>query len=1414
MALKSFSQFRKEREEDKDPQDDGLVSFSKFKQKKSQPKPKYKPLADPGEPTVRDILNTVRQGQREEEERLDLTDRDLTISQGEEKQSYGERVLRRFGIKSPEGDLIPQERSRSNFVSGFFDELRGVRDRLILGQEQGPGNITPRERDESFRNRGITGLLGLKTPEQRYIDRFNSFRSAVGSDEEADQLASQLREIEQSEPGPYGLAQNDKLSEFYDTLNEDQRKAAKSVRFWEQLDMAFNALDVASFGTFGSLGRLGREGAEQVARSTSKDEIADILRREFDDVGPVTDDVINPMAETLRYIDNPDDVEKVFNRVRFQAQGVEGEAAEEASDNLPVLNNPPEPDEVTGFQFVSPNIEEGLNFNDARRALTSERHARMAEIIRNVDAQSRLATRQIDAIGDWADGAEDTFYIEERGGASLDQLRANAAEKGILTNQKAVISFRVGEGDNAVYTVDVPTTDMERIRADLSEAGIQFRTLAPQEGSTRVAIFDPEDELAENVFNFSNKYDTRATKYTGQGEFIGGETRSEGLREYRRILDEVRGREQGVGRDGNSIYRSPDAEEGLEETPLLPGEQAVQGEDFFMSSAQNTRWGAEARMRAEQRSIRKAKERKALENRNDRVRTAKEVLDNRRKYVSDLRDRFNLSDSELRKVSNNRDIRLMSNYEFKKFIDDMSQRAVELADTRQAKAELMDFLNQMDFKRVENYRRVKGYPAIQNMNAEQLRDYLNTLENYSPGDEFLTQRQLETVDRNDTLQGIRTTREAKERFVEEYKKLTGKELDPDDLDNLSAGQLDRFKGDATLAQENPFYELAVTKVQSHMISAEKRFIEVQEKVNDLAKKAKKSRPRGVVGSAKQALIPQHENIINYLEAAPGDEKNQMARFLTEEELDYANYIERYYSSFYDHLVMQEELKTSRYVDQYFTHTRKKFLEAWSDDGFIDAVRTIWRQHKDDRMVAQIIDQDTGNILSKSKFFANTLYRSGTVNPSKNVTRVFLDYVRMAERKKALDQMIPEIDIYTQSLEPKDITKNGLKTDRSLKTFINEYLNNKKGRRSPLGGIAPQNGVVDTSVRLANSFVSMLDLGFSPAGSAVTFIGDQIATWQALGTIKYVKAWKRRWWDTGLKRMMTDNGSDILKQAEEFTGRNVWKEIADVDTGFGDKFTRTMYGGFSQANIEGNKIFLLGTATKEEMRAGKLSAERMAQMRLDSARWRDLGNEIKSIFGSTSLGQAITKYLGWAIPIMNTGTRNLWRTAKGFGKGAWNLSGEEVGKSLTRREARETYGLIAKIATLSMIGDFIFSEEKDDSFAGQLAWRLRREINTLLQGVTPSTFLDGGPRSYTFIRDLVNNVEMLIRLEEYKTDTRWGDEGDLKGWKGLQRQFTPGVVRQFQGGGGESDDGEGLNIDGESLNIDGESLNIDGESLEI
>ena len=765
--------------------------------------------------------------------------------------------------------------------------------------------------------------------------------------------------------------------------------------------------------------------------------------------------------------------------------------------------------------------------------------------------------------------------------------------------------------------------------------------------------------------------------------------------------------------------------------------------------------------------LKPAKAERALANKASKV--ASTVSAERRAYVRGLQEQFQLSDADIKKVSFGRDLQRMGESEFNGFIRGMENRAMQMQNTKQAKWELNALIEDKHFDKVENYRKAQDLPPVSQMNEAQLRQYAKSLEGFSVGDEFLSPRTLETISRTE-LGSVKTMREVRVHLWEELKKNPEfKDIKLEDLENMTSTTLDSMRYDTALAESNPFYNLVVNRTQTEMMRGKASFLKIQDETNRLTTAANKSRNTSIFSKAKQSLVPKQKEIVRYLEAEP-EAKEAAMKALTKEELDLAVHMEQYYRGALDHLIAIEELRGSRYADAYFTHTKKQFLESWSDDGLINAVRGVFQAQKDAAQVAKIIDQDTGQILSKSKFFKYTLRRTGEGEASNNATKVFLDYVEQMERKKMLDRVIPEIEVYTQALTPKGLTEKGLELDRSLKTFINKYLNNKKGRRENFGGLLEQGGKLDVSLRLGNIIVSIKDLGFSVLSQTAAIVGESVVTYVALGAKGVAKGAKRRVWDAGLKGYIDPNAAKIIKEAEPFIGRNVWTELAEPNISLGEKGLNAMFIGFAQSSVEMNKIFLLSRMTKAELRAGKLSSARLAELRLEAGRWRDLGADVKSIYGATSAGATVNKYKGWAIPIARTTAKNLTTLATRIKSG--KLKG-----IITSREMQETIREVQATALVFYVGSQAMQDNDEDTFAGKWYARIQMEALTIIGAVDPRLFV-GEPRLLSFLSRLTDNLAELAMWSKYKTDGKDFKEGDLKGVKFLERQFTPTVFKQF------------------------------------
>jgi hypothetical protein len=194
----------------------------------------------------------------------------------------------------------------------------------------------------------------------------------------------------------------------------------------------------------------------------------------------------------------------------------------------------------SGYEFVSPNVAEGLSFEQAFARLQSLQERRALKQFAQIDYELGIEAHDQPAIGDWADGAENSVFSFVRN-ADWDTLRYSAALKGQAEKQKAVLVFRVERGGkDAVYRFDLPV-NADKARKSLQSAGIAFHTLVPGARKTHVVIFDSEGEVLSKLSSLRKEY--RGLKISvdrGRGEFIGGDSYEEGDRAYIGVIDHYR----------------------------------------------------------------------------------------------------------------------------------------------------------------------------------------------------------------------------------------------------------------------------------------------------------------------------------------------------------------------------------------------------------------------------------------------------------------------------------------------------------------------------------------------------------------------------------------------------------------------------------------------------------------------------------------------------------------------------------------------------------------------------------------------------------------------------------------------------------------------------------------------------------
>lgn len=186
---------------------------------------------------------------------------------------------------------------------------------------------------------------------------------------------------------------------------------------------------------------------------------------------------------------------------------------------------------------TSSNTDPDMSFDEALRKIQSGDHQVFKKITDQMAQQVGLHGKSYHAVGDWEDGAEQSVINEIPEPVDMDTLRYVGAWYGLMGNQRAVLVFKPEpHGLDSVYQVQVPETDISKVRARLSQYGIPYRTIVPGKKGTRVVVYDQKRALRDQISQFASAYHAPVRESIGTGEFVGGGSRAEARKTYRDVI--------------------------------------------------------------------------------------------------------------------------------------------------------------------------------------------------------------------------------------------------------------------------------------------------------------------------------------------------------------------------------------------------------------------------------------------------------------------------------------------------------------------------------------------------------------------------------------------------------------------------------------------------------------------------------------------------------------------------------------------------------------------------------------------------------------------------------------------------------------------------------------------------------------
>lgn len=758
--------------------------------------------------------------------------------------------------------------------------------------------------------------------------------------------------------------------------------------------------------------------------------------------------------------------------------------------------------------------------------------------------------------------------------------------------------------------------------------------------------------------------------------------------------------------------------------------------------------------------------RKGLEEGSKKLAAMVKRLQSRRSQIKALQKVYDLTDGQLASIRGTDDPRFMDKEEFDAYFAELEKKAAVEKEKSVERMIIDGMIEEKQLKNPDNLRIALEMPPISKMSLEQLQEFDNILSRYQQYDSFLGPRMIQTVINTD-LGPVKTVREIRAALAKD----TGAELS--ELSDVRGSWTDKFTYDSALALKNPLYKYMVHSFSAKMVESDQVLHALETKLNQLAKASRKSRKRTV----SDKLVPQDKIIFDYLET-PVEEKDLFKRDMrmTGAEIEYAEFVESLYRKWRDILIDKGTLKKWR--TNYITHTSRSFFETWKEDGFIRSIGNWWKSFGEQRVDFEAIGP-TGEVLGLEKFFKYSLPREGGLVPSKNVAKVVMQYAGSFYKKQALDAVIPKIDAYTFSLQrpqglgtPRDPTMIGI--DGKLRTFVREWLNNKKGRRREFW--ISQGGQLDATLRAMKLFISLRDLGINIISNTANLTGATMANFYGLSTKAFAK---------GALRSAKKQGRQMLRKYPGVVGNPPYRQIISAANDIGDTFTAGMFYILQEFSYRSRGQFFLGSLTKDEYLSGVISPKRQAEIKLDMGRFHPM-DDMESVVGSTSEGKLAMMYKTWAVPLLFTTVRNASKTLRAF-KAAEGFTGKA--KVLKEKEAKELLKITVGTAGAYVFWQQVFGDddETDQSGIARFKRRIQQELASSLSALDPNTWLKFRP--YEFAKELAEISKQLVTLEQYEKSGKGYDAGDMKGIEGLQRLLTPAAVRQFMPAEGSGSGGK-------------------------
>ncbi|MDE2019188.1 MAG: hypothetical protein KGJ13_02445 [Patescibacteria group bacterium] len=748
----------------------------------------------------------------------------------------------------------------------------------------------------------------------------------------------------------------------------------------------------------------------------------------------------------------------------------------------------------------------------------------------------------------------------------------------------------------------------------------------------------------------------------------------------------------------------------------------------------------------------------------DIVNTAEEAgrqgTKERAQQIKDLASENKLTRLDTQKFLKSKPWSVMGERQFDNFLGQFKEHADEVNERKEAMRNLQIERREKQLGNEQYIRQLHDLPPMRKMDTDQIREYTRILKQYDKGDEALSPKRIASLDTT-ALKGAKTQKEV----MDLAGKLTGQPIK--DMMQVRIPLTAQITPDADLEKINGVLKFVVA--QDKTIGAKTDALAEGEKNIglELAAKALKSR-RALMDRGERIadwFAPQQDSLKDYIEAQNPAKEAQLAKKLTPEELEWANWWKKIASGFEDYLTKNDELNT-RFSGHYVPHIVKPWPEIIRDVRKVGLWNSLkeFLPSKDD---AKFADMDNRRV-SLREFFEPTQFRSGKLDPSKNIYRAASNYIDAFYKKVHYDELAPLVTTMVQAAKWADReAPEGENFNKRLETFLGQYLNKVKGDTKFTN--MEIEGMGNKILGAANSWAALHYIALNVPLQSTVLAAEKASAWMITGPEAFARAQMRRF---------TDQGQAILSKYETFTGESPVEQLKDPTKNFADTVNTALYGTYQWTRRNALQDVLLGSLTKEEFEKGEISPERLGEIKRAAARWMPMP-DMSSVVGKSLAARSAFQLVQWAIPPFRRAVEDLGALAKTVASG-----GE---KKLTPDQIHDFARAVGPLTLALTARRLLTPQMEDSSFEGRLIHYLRRHMIAMFSAMDPSVFYKPflGPR---LVLDTAQQLETLMHVERSKA--RGWKGGALEGENGLIKDLEPAMLRQLGVDFGTNEDERG------------------------